>query len=451
MHVGKYEIRGLLGRGGMGAVYKAAMPVTGRMVALKVCRPTEILEDIMGMENIRRAFLREAVTMARIRHPNVTGIFDVSEGDEAVPPHFAMEYYCNNLGLLMGETYEMEAPSRRLGVEASLSIARQMLMGLDRLHYAGIVHRDVKPFNVMLAEGPEGRDEVRLIDFGLSKLRGETLTRHKGMVVGSPYYTAPEQEDDPEQADARADLFSVGVTLFRMLTGLLPNEGDRTTRISHSHPDLDQGWDGFFASALAHDRTRRFADAGAMLAALDELADAWAERRDEVCSYFDPDQVPRHHAGEKPRVEPRKVRPADARETFGLDELWRPATYGYGRFEDAGDVVQDTGSGLFWEKAGTRYPVEYEDALAHVQRLNEQAFAGRTDWRLPTVDELTTVFTGSTEPGAFCLETVFDPGRSRLWSSDEKSFTASWYADARMGFVGHADRTCFLHARAVAG
>lgn len=451
MHIGKYEIRGLLGRGGMGAVYKAAMPVTGRMVALKVCRPTDILEDIMGMDNIRTAFLREAVTMARIRHPHVTTVFDVFEGDGSVPPYFVMEYYCNNLGLLMGETYEVEAPSRRLGIEASLRVARQMLLGLDRLHYAGIVHRDVKPFNVMLTEGQAGESEAKLIDFGLSKLRGESVTRHKGMVVGSPYYTAPEQEVDPEKADARSDLFSVGVTLFRMLTGLLPNEGGRGTAISRHHADLDAQWDDFFARALAHDRTERYHDAECMIAAVDELAAAWAEKRDAICSYFDPDSVPRKASGEVLRAEPLKVRPADARERFGLDELWRPLTYGCGCFEERGRLVEDTGTGLVWERSGSRYPVSYEDALEHVARLNGEAFGGRSDWRLPTVEELVTLFTGSTEPGEFCQVTVFDSERSRLWSADRKSFTANWYADAQMGFVGHADRTCLMHARAVAG
>ncbi len=435
----------------MGAVYKAAMPVTGRMVALKVCRPTEILEDIMGKESIRTAFLREAVTMARIRHPHVTSVFDVFEGGADVPPYFVMEYYCNNLGLLMGETYEVEAPSRRMGVEASLSAARQILLGLDRLHYAGIVHRDVKPFNVMLAEGLRGRSEAKLIDFGLSKLRGESVTRHKGMVVGSPYYTAPEQEADPEAADARADLFSVGVTLFRMLTGLLPNEGGRGTVISHVHPDLDPLWDDFFARALAHDRIDRFPDAGSMIAELDGLASAWAEKRDEVCSYFDPDSVPRHKRGERLRAEPIKVGVRGARERFGLDELWRPDTYGCGCFEEVNGIIEDAGAGLVWERSGSRYPVDYEGAKTHVQRLNDEAFGGRTDWRLPTVDELVTLFTGSTEPGEFCQVTVFDSDRSRLWSADRKSFTANWFADARMGFVGHADRTCLLHARGVAG
>lgn len=451
MNIGKYAIRGLLGRGGMGAVYKAAMPVTGRMVALKVCRPTDILEDIMGMESIRTAFLREAVTMAGIRHPHITTVFDVNEGDSDTPPYFAMEYYCNNLGLLMGETYEVEAPSRRMGVESSIHIARQMLLGLDRLHYAGIVHRDVKPFNVMLAEGLNGEYEVKLIDFGLSKLRGEPMTRHKGMVVGSPYYTAPEQEADPESADLRADLFSVGVTLFRMLSGLLPNEGGRGTVISNEHADLDGAWDDFFARALARKRTDRFPDATSMLAALDNLSQEWAEKRDEICSYFDPDSVSRREAGESFRSSPLKVRPRSARQVFGLDTLWRPKTYGFGTFEESGDVVTDKGSGLIWERSGSRYPVTFAQAQAHVDRLNAEQLGGRTDWRLPTVDELVTLFTGSTEPGAFCLVTVFDPSRSRLWSADSKSYTAAWFADARMGFISHADLTCLMHARAVAG
>lgn len=251
MRIGRYEIKGLLGRGGMGAVYKAAMPVTGRIVALKVLKPAEILEDLMGEEVLTEMFLKEAATMASISHANIASILDVHDGADGQPAHFTMEYFCGNLGVIMGENYEVEKPSRRLGVEASLHIAKEMLAGLDRLHYENIIHRDIKPFNVMLAEDEGGVGRVKLIDFGLSKLRGEQSKGHKGMVVGSPYYTAPEQEADPESADQRADIFSVGVTLYRMLTGQLPPEGKRTTSVCEVHPDLDCGWDEFFAKALA--------------------------------------------------------------------------------------------------------------------------------------------------------------------------------------------------------
>ncbi len=137
MKIGRYTIRGLLGRGGMGAVYKAEMPVTGRIVALKVLRPAEIMEDLMGIEKLTEMFLKEAAMMASISHGNIASILDVHDGAGGVPVHFTMEYFCGNLGVLMGETYEVEKTSRRLGIETSIHIAREMLHGLDRLHYEG--------------------------------------------------------------------------------------------------------------------------------------------------------------------------------------------------------------------------------------------------------------------------------------------------------------------------
>jgi len=454
MRCGRYEIRGLLGQGGMGAVYKAAMPVTGRMVALKVLKPADIMEDILGMEVLEEMFFKEAVTMASISHANIAAILDVDGGSGNVPPHFSMEYFCGNLGVLMGETYEVEKASRRLGVEASLHIARQMLAGLDRLHYEGIVHRDVKPFNVMLAQDEGGPGRVKLIDFGLSKLRGERVQGHKGMVIGSPYYTAPEQEAEPESADARSDIYSVGVTLYRMLTGLLPDGAEGMPRpLREIHADLDANWDSFFSRALAREPADRQQDAMSMINDLNRLEATWREQRDAACASAGLLEEPdRHEAGWSPRREPVKKSLKAARKAFGLDELWRPNEYGPGEFKDGLDgTVRESVTGLIWEKHGSRYPLSWEKAHAHVQRLNRKSYAGRADWRLPTIDELITLFTGRIEPGEFCLEPVFDPRKARLWSSDSKAFTAAWYVDAELGFVWWQDRTCRFFVRAVCG
>jgi len=454
MKIGRYEIRGLLGRGGMGAVYKAAMPVTGRIVALKVLKPAEIMEDLVGLEKLAEMFLKEAATMASISHTNIASILDVHDGADGQPAHFTMEYFCGNLGVVMGENYEVEKPSRRLGVEASLHIAREMLHGLDRLHYEGIIHRDVKPFNVMLAEDEGGVGHVKLIDFGLSKLRGERTLGPKGMVIGSPYYTAPEQEADPEAADARSDIFSVGITLYRMLTGSLPAENMQERRpVCELHQDLDCTWDDMFKLAIAPNPNDRYPDAITMVNALDALEIQWNEQRDAVCSSANLLLEPERHApGWSPRFAPVKATTKEAQKTFNLDELWRPNEYGVSDFNDNGDnTIQDRATGLVWEQYGSRYPLTWEKAHSHVIRLNKQAYGNRTDWRLPTIDELTTLFTGRTEPGDFCQESAFDPRKARLWSSDTKAHTAAWYADAELGFVWWQDRTCRFFARAVCG
>ncbi len=448
--IGRYEILGLLGRGGMGAVYKAAAPLTGRVVALKLCRPAEIMADVVGMAECRRLFLREAVTMARVRHPNVAQILDVDE--DASGPFFVMEYFCNNLGVVLGEDYEMDRPCRRLPVDTGLRYARQMLSALRRLHFEGVAHRDLKPFNVMLADFGEGRDEVKLIDFGLSRLRGEVGVGHAGMVVGSPFYTAPEQERDPDGADARADLFSIGVTLHRMITGFLPEERPKNRKpVVELNPELGSEFDEFFEKSLSPTPEGRFASAGAMLAALDELEERWRDRKEATCSLLEPPpSVPPRAA--RPRPEPLKAGVREARSVFGLDEFWRPVSGSCGDLLDNGDgTILDRATGLTWERGGSDYPLAWDQALEHAAWCKARRLGGRTDWRLPTVDELGTLFAQAPRPGQFCLEAVFDPEKRRLWSADLKSFVAAWYVDAETGFIWWQDMTCGFHARCVAG
>ncbi len=269
--IGKYRICGLLGRGGMSRVYKVEIPTIQKIAALKRLEPDPMLVDLVGPEKIRRLFVSEAVTMARLRHPNIVAVWDFDETGGV--PFYLMEHYSHNLGEMIGETYIVENPSRTIPVDKALHYIRAVLAGLACLHYAGIVHRDIKPFNILITE----QDTVKICDFGLSKLRGETFEGPSQLKVGSPWYAAPEQEADPNAASFSADVFSAGVMLYRMLTGALPMASPKAP--SRLHPDLDAPWDDFVLKAIAPRPGARYGDASQMLTALADLETHWAHQK----------------------------------------------------------------------------------------------------------------------------------------------------------------------------
>jgi len=206
--IGKYVIRGHLGRGASATVYKARLPVVDRLVAVKVLTPDETLLALLGEAELRSRFTAEARLLAAIEHPRLAAVLDY-DLDAHGRPFYVMNYFCQNLGTLLGETYVADRPSRIVPVERAVRYALQILDGLSRLHDAGYLHRDVKPFNVML----DAEDQVKLIDLGLSTLRGEVRPGPKNLKVGTPFYSAPEQEEDPAAADERADLYGPGPNL----------------------------------------------------------------------------------------------------------------------------------------------------------------------------------------------------------------------------------------------
>jgi serine/threonine-protein kinase len=443
--VGKYEIRGLLGKGGMGVVYKVRMPVVGKLVALKLLSPHPNLVTLLGEAEIRRRFVSEAVTMARLRHPNLVAIWDFHDAKDLT--FFVMEYFCKSLGGVIGETYRVETASRMLSVEKAIDYTGQVLAGLVRLHDAGIVHRDIKPYNVLITE----QDTAKITDFGLSALHGETFGGPSNLMVGSPYYAAPEQEDDPDSVDCRADLYPVGVMLFRMLSGVLPNGG--VHRLSKHHPDLDERWDKFLAKAVAHDREDRFGTAKEMLAALKELKVSWERKKERICRFQE--ETPAVSAnGQSPTVrlrqEPTKVRPKQGRERFGLDEKWRPLRYIQNDLHEQGtDRVRDSRTGLMWQRSGSDYPLTWHEAHDYIAALNETFARVGEKWRLPTIEEIMSLLTDIPRGGDLCTEPIFSSTQRWLWSCDRQSFVAAWYANVELGYVTWQDFSCYYYVRGV--
>ncbi len=179
--IGRYELIGRLGRGAMSTVYKAKAPVTGRIVALKILQPrNDLFADLVGEERLKEMFVEEARIMGAVQHDHVAKILDCDEHEGQ--PFMVLEYFAHSLGALIGEAYQVEAPSRIISAVKTKTYLVQILKGLERLHFNNIIHRDIKPFNLMLTSD----DRVKIIDFGLSRVRGEEKVAISGMQVGSP-------------------------------------------------------------------------------------------------------------------------------------------------------------------------------------------------------------------------------------------------------------------------
>ncbi|MGM0646595.1 MAG: serine/threonine-protein kinase, partial [Thermodesulfobacteriota bacterium] len=277
--IGKYEIRGLLGRGGMGKVYKARLPVLGKLVALKVLEPWELTENLLGTATVRDLFRKEAQALASLRHPHLAEILDF-DSDIQGRPFFTQEFYCRHLGLVLGEK-DGEAPTVRvLPPERAVRYALEIAAALQRLHSAGIIHRDIKPANILL----DDHDQVKLIDLGLSLLPGKAPVFPKQFKVGTPLYAAPEQEHDPDSVTASADLYSLGVCLWRMLIGSFP-PGAKTQSVlpSQLRSALGSCWDGVLTKAVAESPELRYQSADNLCADVQEALVCWKKSQAAQC------------------------------------------------------------------------------------------------------------------------------------------------------------------------
>ena len=267
-----YRILGPIGRGGMGVVYRAEEPALGRLVALKVLEP-----GLADHEEFRRRFLREMRIAASIEHPNILPVYRAGEDRGLL--YLAMRYVDASD---LREVLRRDGP---LDLERALWIVDQVAQALDAAHQRGLVHRDVKPANILLT-GPaaNGREHVYLADFGIARPAAVDASITSGdVVVGTLAYAAPEQLTG-DAVDARTDVYALGCVLQECLTGRPPFtvEGDHALIVAHLEaappppsslrPALPPALDGVLARALAKARDRRYRTCGELAAAARQAA-----------------------------------------------------------------------------------------------------------------------------------------------------------------------------------
>ena len=266
--IAAYRIERLIGRGGFGAVYLAEDTRLGRRVALKVITP-----ELAGDPDVRRRFVAESRAAASLDHPNIIPIFEADEVEGHL--FLAMRY-------VPGPDLEGRlAAQGRLPIDATVSIVNQVASALDAAHAVGLVHRDVKPGNILLASGSKpGLEHAYLADFGLTKqARGQRSATKEGQLVGSVGYVAPEQILG-RAVDSRADVYSLGCVAFECLGGrppfsrdsevaqVLAHLDDPPPSLAELRPDTSAEVDQVIGRALSKDAEARYPSAGAFAAAL---------------------------------------------------------------------------------------------------------------------------------------------------------------------------------------
>jgi eukaryotic-like serine/threonine-protein kinase len=221
--VGNYEVKQKLGEGGMGAVYLAVHPNIGKRVALKVLHP-----EFSSNQEVIARFFNEAKAVNDIQHPNIVDIIDYGEmlpgpGGTQKVVYFIMEFLA---GQSLARLIRDQAP---FAPDRAQLIGMQVADALSASHRAGIVHRDLKPDNVMISTRRDGRDFVKVLDFGIAKLTGDqpgSRRTRTGIVMGTPAYMSPEQCEGRGHVDHRTDIYSLGTLLFEMLTAEVPFRGE---------------------------------------------------------------------------------------------------------------------------------------------------------------------------------------------------------------------------------
>ncbi len=225
----RYEIKSVIGHGGMGIVFQAVDRELGRDVAIKV-----LLFDGSRDEESQERFLREAKVLAVLNHPNIVRIFSSGLNDKGNPYH-VMEF-------LKGRSLSADLAEKKMNATQFFSIFTQLMDGMEEAHRNGIVHRDLKPSNIMHCQDADGRDLYKIIDFGIARIQeagaaavtgGHTLTRTDA-ILGSPLYMSPQQCRG-ERGDERSDIYSIGCIMYECIAGEPPFKGESAFETMYMH------------------------------------------------------------------------------------------------------------------------------------------------------------------------------------------------------------------------
>lgn len=246
-----YEIIGVIGKGGMGSVYKAKQLSLNRLVAIKVLK-----SEYASQKDFILRFNREAEVLAKLSHPNIVPIID--KGVQNGLFYFVMEF-------IDGETLRQKLKNGRLRFDEAIKYTLQILRAISFAHKQNVIHRDLKPENVLI----DTSGNVRIADFGLADIVGAqndySLTG-SGMAMGTAHYMAPEQRRDAKRVDKRADIFSLGITLYEMLAGEIPHGNFK--RICQLRNDVNPAIDEVIEKAIATKPQDRFQSADEMTTAI---------------------------------------------------------------------------------------------------------------------------------------------------------------------------------------
>ena len=223
--IGRYTILGELGRGGFGIVYKAQDPKINRVVAIKTI-PTQELRSFAGGKELYERFSREAQSAGSLSHPNIVTVFELAE-DDAVT-YIVMEFVPGR------SLRDVMSDGTAIPVERTLSLIRQMAEALDFAHENGIIHRDVKPANILVTDA----GVAKIADFGVAKIVSQQTMSATGAAVGTPSYMSPEQIL-AKGVDGRSDQFSLAVIAYELLTGKQPFDGDSLPALIHQILSID--------------------------------------------------------------------------------------------------------------------------------------------------------------------------------------------------------------------